>query len=212
MKSGIRNLRTLTYLGIGTFSYFLLVIVHPIQAEIRNCGGTWTNQACPDSTPLAILDEVESPPSPVEDPIQQSRKRSALHDLITKNINAKKENGIGVDTSEVERSCLDQTTELKSCLSQITEVEDRLLKRISDQRQLSAQERSNQLAEERLKSEDQRPKVIVIQNYDWPATTPMPDGTPPLVDHHSLSGKIEGSGGSISGSITRRTVREQRRK
>jgi hypothetical protein len=187
------------------------------STPIHNCNGRYTTRPC---------DGVEKPACPdgtgtaaPHDPTAAVRK-SLLHELTMKMIDAKRRYGIKVDLTAAQAACENRAAEQKgalaACRAAVDEAELKLRDELSvavqeqnQERALELQEEENRLRAERNQIEAEKPNVVIVERprrrrfiRDYPGTVYSGTGHG-VTGSYGTSVTVEGSfGNGASGSTT----------
>ena len=177
----------------------LTLTVRPAHAELSKCNGIWTNQPCnQDQKELAL------PEKPLKkiDPAAKilSQKRSLLHDLTVSRLNAKKEYGITISSSNVEETCLLSETTIKECRELVAEKKSEILEN-SKLKALSIQENNKKDSESKEVDNSQNVSVVIHKENNNRYIY-IPRDRRRNKGGFYISGSYSNSNGSYSGTIS----------
>lgn len=143
-------------------------VILPAQAQIFECGGTFTNQPCPGATP--IMDEIAAPLRTKS--AQQLEKRDLVHTMTTKRYQAKERFHVDLDSSAIERFCQVEESAVGACRERIDSFLARLENRVIEEQKLQLQRKELEINQQRMAEDHQNNNVIVVQGSRHPYRTP----------------------------------------
>ena len=110
----------------------------------------------------AVLEEVSKPAAPAGPDL--SAKKSLLHELSMKEIEARRDYGVRVDIAAVEQLCLSEAATLAECRKEAEAAEDRIDKKAREAALVKVQEKENQLKEQENKLKEEANKLKKERN------------------------------------------------
>lgn len=117
------------WLPICWLLVWAMIGVGPAHADIQNCNGTWTNQSCEmPSAPgdnQVITEKPESTLSPEETLAEDKRK--LVRDTNSRVEHLRRNFGVNLDLTSIERYCKDPDTSLANCKSRLFEIDQRVI-------------------------------------------------------------------------------------
>lgn len=160
------------------------------QAEIYKCNGTWTNHPCSEGS-QAVFPEKVTAGNPSSEAL--SEKKSIVHELVMKQIDARRNFGVKVDVAHIEKFCLDPSSPVKDCLELVEAMDDKIDKRVNEAKEERRQERLD-----RNQAPDSNPSTVIA--IVQAVATPTPLGLDLI--HREDSIMITGTSAGITVSAT----------
>lgn len=164
--------------------FIFLIFTPAAAADVVLCNGRWTNRPCED--PQKVLEEAPPAPPSSSNPgtPEVSAKRSLLHDIRMKALNARRKYDLRFELGSLEHFCLETPSTKEQCAEKIAEVESKLDEKIvtaaslkQEEEKLRLQQEANRLQEERNRIEAERSTVTVVQPRVISPTTPQQRST-----------------------------------
>src|SRR5262245_56755290 len=93
---------------------FACLAAPPARAQLVQCNGVWTNQAC-EGAVAQQMNEQKTPDAP--DDRLRSVKKSMVHEVSMHAIRIREETGVRMDVSQLEDYCLRPSTAIEECQS-----------------------------------------------------------------------------------------------
>lgn len=189
---------------IGLFATCLF-LPHLVSAEMNLCDGVWTNQACKGVEERRLGTTKELTPEEQALVAARSKKRSVLHELTMRSIEAKRDYGVDLSLEKAEQVCRDDSSTVDACREAADLLNERLAKRVTQElelvkakRELEAKENPPAPPQHTAIVIQERPIYIDRYPHHYPHQYP---GT-----HHSTQtaggAAISIQGGSSSGNVS----------
>lgn len=158
--------------------FAIFLVSSDAHAEIYNCDGVFRNLPC-DNQSGASQSKVADQNVRQQDLERKNlaRKKSLVHDLTMKAIDANRDYKIFYNTDVIRDYCLQEITSPISCNEKVQELSEKIDDRIASLEKIKAQKMANELTEAKIKKEDssgERNTTIVSQPIYIFDRTPIP--------------------------------------
>ena len=171
------RLRDILLIAALTFALNSILLTERSWAQVNNCDGVWSNLPCDAAkapqNPVKIVPKDESKPVQSK---ELSQKKSLLHELNMKKIEAERYYKLRYDITNIENYCLIPEVSVEKCQEKVEQLADKIDQRVASLEVIRAQNRANQLQEERnrLDAEKADNSVVIINQPGYYDPTPTP--------------------------------------
>ena len=148
-------------LTLGLFFFFFGAA--GLEAQVSQCGGTWTNKAC------AVEGSPVLEKRPVKERTQAERdldkKKLWIHDLEMQALKAKRVTGVEVKSAPARDLCLKPDTSLLECLEAISRFQEMIIELLAKKSNVTeATQGKNQPSSSQQTTIEQNNTVVIVDN------------------------------------------------